>query len=59
MEKKHKTLEMKYFIFKMNQKMDIDLLGAGLLNLIPYGESGHKIVTVKELAQLFLDSMID
>jgi hypothetical protein len=59
MGEQKRKLEIKYFVFKMKQKIDIDYLASQILGLIPYGENGHKIVTVEELTQIFLDSMRD
>ena len=54
-----KELYMKYFVIKMKQKFDLDLIGAKILETIPYGLKEHYIVKFEDIVQIFLDSMID
>jgi len=54
----HRKIELKYFVIKMKQEINIDYLCSQLMNKIPLGSSGYVVTNFKDIAQIFLDSFI-
>lgn len=57
MEREHRKIELKYFIVKMKQKIDIDYLTYELIKKRNVGLQ-KTIINFEDFAQIFLDSMI-
>lgn len=57
MEREHRKIELKYFVVKMKQKIDIDYLTYELIKKRNVGLQ-KTIINFEDFAQIFLDSMI-
>lgn len=57
MEREHRKIELKYFVVKMKQKIDIDYLTYELTKKRNVGLQ-KTIINFEDFAQIFLDSMI-